>query len=248
MHEAARGDSIASGDLESDTLWTGPTPAGTLERTVERERMVRRQIATPPDHRDPVSTPGVLAAMHAVPRHRFVPDRYRDKAYQDSPLPIGYGQTISQPYIVAVMTDLLQLPPTAKVLEIGTGSGYQAAVLAHLTRNVYSIEIVEPLASRAATTLRDTGYGFVNLRQGDGYFGWPDAAPFDAIIVTCAAGHLPPPLWEQLAPGGRIVIPIGSPVSVQRLVVVTKTEDGRRQSETIMGVRFVPMTGRVEQP
>jgi protein-L-isoaspartate(D-aspartate) O-methyltransferase len=182
--------------------------------------------------------------MRSVPRHVFVPSSLAGKAYNDTPLPIGHGQTISQPYIVAAMTELLQIGPRSKVLEIGTGSGYQAAVLAHLTPHVYTIEIIEPLAESAASALETYGYGDVEVRHADGYFGWESEAPFDAIIVTCAAGHLPPPLWDQLKPGGRIVIPIGGTFSVQRLVVVEKAEDGTRTSNTVMGVRFVPMTGR----
>jgi protein-L-isoaspartate(D-aspartate) O-methyltransferase len=210
--------------------------------------MVLTQIERPPDFRDPVASPVVLEAMRSVPRHVFVPSDLEGKAYDDTPLPIGHGQTISQPYIVAAMTELLQIGPQSKVLEIGTGSGYQAAVLAHLTPHVYTIEIIEPLAETAADALDAYGYGHVQGRHADGYYGWESEAPFDAIIVTCAAGHLPPPLWDQLKPGGRIVIPIGGTFSVQRLVVVEKAEDGSRKSNTIMGVRFVPMTGRAREP
>jgi len=214
-------------------------------RADERRAMVRDQLAEPRDGRDPITDPDVLAAMRAAPRHLFVPERVREDAYDDTPLPIGHGQTISQPYIVGLMTERLDLAPDAKVLEVGTGSGYQAAVLAELTPNVFSIEIVEPLHERVADTLAAAGYAErVRLRGGDGYHGWPEEAPFDAIIVTCAAGHLPPPLWEQLAPGGRIVIPIGGPYEVQRLVLVEKTDEGRRRSRTITQVAFVPMTRR----
>lgn len=222
--------------------WIKGSPAAG-EFVTERERMVRETIEVPTDGRSRVAHPGVLEAMRAVPRHAFIPEEQRKRAHADSPLPIGHGQTISQPYIVALMTELLELTPQSKVLEIGTGSGYQAAVLAHLTPNVYSIEIIKPLAERAERTLRDQGYTEVRCCQGDGYFGWKEEAPFDAIIVTCAAGHLPPPLWEQLKPGGRMVIPIGGPFEVQRLVVVTKTPDGQRQSKTVTSVSFVPMTG-----
>ncbi len=221
---------------------------GTGERVAEREQMVRSQIAGGGMFREAVSDSAVLRAMRTVPRHAFVPDKQRAKAYADTPLPIGHGQTISQPFIVAVMTELLQLGPDSRVLEIGTGSGYQAAVLAQIADQVYSIEIIDPLAQRARDTLRDLGLEHVRLRRADGYHGWPEAAPFDAIIVTCASGHLPPPLWEQLKPGGRIVIPIGGTWSVQRLVVVEKTPEGRRRSNSVMAVRFVPMTGRAEQP
>lgn len=209
--------------------------------------MVRTQIEATGLMRAPVTDAAVLRAMRAVPRHAFVPQEYRDKAYDDTPLPIGYGQTISQPYMVAAMTELLEIDAASRVLEIGTGSGYQAAVLAQLTPHVYTIEILKPLADRAAETLTAQANETVRIRNTDGYYGWQEAAPFDAIIVTCAAGHVPPPLWQQLAPGGRIVIPIGSPYSVQRLIVLEKTEDGERRSESIMAVRFVPMTGRAQE-
>ena len=220
----------------------GPPPAA-VEFSPERNDMVTRTIEHPRDGRRAVKDKAVIAAMRQVPRHAFVPKNMRRRAYVDSPLPIGQGQTISQPYIVALMTELLELKPDSKVLEIGTGSGYQAAVLAHLTPHVYSIEIIKPLAERAKETLLEQGYKEVHTRHADGYFGWKEEAPFDAIIVTCAAGHLPPPLWDQLKPEGRIVIPIGGPYEVQRLVVVTKTTEGKRQSKTVISVRFVPMTG-----
>ncbi len=220
------------------------TPAAPAERAEERAAMVERQIASSPDGREPVRDGRVLGAMRAVPRHRFVPEDLRAYAYDDGPLPIGHGQTISQPYIVALMTELLGPPaPGAKVLEIGTGSGYQAAVLAELGARVFTIEIVEALARSAERALRAAGYGAVRVRCADGYYGWPEEAPFDGIIVTCAAGHLPPPLWEQLAPGGRIVIPIGGPYEVQRLVVIEKDREGRRASRSVTAVRFVPMVG-----
>lgn len=243
--DASRGSS--QGSDSTDAPWLPPVPAAGSERSGERDRMVSSQIESPGWMRDAVTDPSVLRAMRAVPRHVFVPARLQSRAYDDTPLPIGHGQTISQPYIVAVMTELLELTPESKILEIGTGSGYQAAVLAHLTPHVYTIEILEPLAGRAAETLTEQGYTDVHVRHADGYFGWPEAAPFDAIIVTCAAGHLPSPLWEQLAPGGRIVIPIGGAYSVQRLVVIEKTAGGKRESESVMGVRFVPMTGRVTE-
>jgi len=226
------------------TAWEPPKPRSAHSRADEREKMVLHQIESPGWTRDAVSDPAVLRAMRDVPRHAFVPRDLREQAYDDTPLPIGHGQTISQPYIVATMTKLLRLGPESKVLEIGTGSGYQAAVLAHLTRHVYTIEIIEPLAKKAAETLADEGYENVHVRRGDGYLGWPEAAPFDAIVVTCAAGHLPPPLWDQIRPGGRIVIPIGGTFAVQRLVVVEKTADGKRKTDSVMDVRFVPMTGR----
>lgn len=188
-----------------------------------------------------MNDPAVLQAMEKVRRHEFVPEQNRRYSYQDTPLKIGYGQTISQPYIVAEMTRQLQLTPTSKVLEIGTGSGYQAAVLAELTSTVYSIEIVEPLLNRARQTLEQNGYHQVRLRHGDGYYGWPEAAPFNGIIVTCAAGHIPPPLIEQLAPGGRMLIPVGKRFGTQYLILVTKSHDGTVSSRNLMAVRFVPL-------
>ena len=185
--------------------------------------------------------PDVLDAMGRVPRHEFVPNKNKRYSYQDTPLAIGYGQTISQPYIVAEMTRQLQLTPTSKVLEIGTGSGYQAAVLAELTSTVYSIEIIEPLLDRARNTLAKNGYDKIILRHGDGYYGWPEAAPFDGIIVTCAAGEIPPPLVEQLAPGGRMLIPVGKRFGTQYLILVTKDQDGSVSSKNLMAVRFVPL-------
>lgn len=186
----------------------------------------------------------VLQAMNRVPRHEFVPDKHKHQSYRNRPLPIGYGQTISQPAIVAIMTDLLQLEPTDKALEIGTGSGYQAAVLAALVEQVFSIEIVPELAEQAAADLKRTGYSNVSTRQGDGYFGWEEQAPFDAIIVTAAADHIPPPLLKQLKPGGRMIIPVGSRFMVQHLVLVTKNAEGDIFTEQLLPVRFVPLTGQ----
>ena len=190
----------------------------------------------------------VLRAMRTVPRHKFVSPDYWDQAYENHPLPIGYGQTISQPYIVAWMTELLELQPGEKVLEIGTGSGYQAAILAELGYvDVYSIEIVPELAESAETRLRDLGYTNVQVKQGDGYFGWPEYAPFNAIIVTAAPDHLPAPLAEQLAEGGRIVIPIG-PVGLFQSMWKFVKEDGDLTAYNLGGVSFVPFTGSgVEQ-
>src|SRR5688572_27257418 len=191
----------------------------------------------------------VLRAMRTVPRHKFVSPDYVDQAYENHPLPIGYGQTISQPYIVAWMTELLELQPGEKVLEIGTGSGYQAAILAELGYvDVYSIEIVPELAEIAATRLQDLGYTNVRVKQGDGYYGWPEYAPFDAIIVTAAPDHLPAPLAEQLVEGGRLVIPIGPPGAFQNLWQFVK-EEGELKAYNLGGVVFVPFTGSgVEQP
>jgi protein-L-isoaspartate(D-aspartate) O-methyltransferase len=184
----------------------------------------------------------VLAAMSAVPRHEFVPPKLRPKAYADSPLPIGYGQTISQPYIVAEMTRLLKLDKDSSVLEVGTGSAYQAAVLAHFTPHVYSIEIIEPLATAAAARLQRLGYTVVTVRHADGYDGWPEKGPFDGIVVTAAAGEIPPPLIRQLKMGGRMVIPVGSVFGTQSLMLVEKDETGRVRTRSLMPVRFVPLT------
>ncbi|MBN2551723.1 MAG: protein-L-isoaspartate(D-aspartate) O-methyltransferase [Spirochaetales bacterium] len=185
----------------------------------------------------------VLEAMRAVPRHLFVPRTLQDRAYDDSPLPIGEGQTISQPYIVALMTELLAVRPEHRVLEIGTGSGYQAAVLSGLAGEVFSIEIKELLHDRATDVLRELGYDNVRTLHGDGYYGWEQEAPFDGIIITAAVDHVPPPLLQQLVDGGRLVLPLGHPFSFQNLVVVTrKGEDFRLQQ--ITGVLFVPMTGK----
>ncbi len=187
--------------------------------------------------------PRVLQAMATVPRHALVPEAMRSAAYENRPLPIGHGQTISQPFIVAIMTDLLELQPGDRVLEIGTGSGYQAAVLAELGMQVYSIEIIEPLGELARTSLARLGYDAVEVRIGDGYYGWKEQAPFDAIIVTAAASHVPPPLIKQLRPGGRMIVPVGSRFLVQQLVLVEKDADGEVTTRQVLPVRFVPLTG-----
>jgi len=184
----------------------------------------------------------VLEAMRTVPRHALVPEAVRVQAYEDRPLPIGYGQTISQPYIVALMTDLLRLAPDDVVLEIGTGSGYQAAVLAELVDRVYSLEIVPQLAERAAGDLARLGYDTVTVRAGDGYHGWEEHGPFDGIVVTAAASHIPPPLVAQLKPGGRMVIPVGAAFLVQQLMLVEVDEAGEIRTEAVLPVRFVPFT------
>ena len=191
--------------------------------------------------------PRVMEAMGSVPRPLFVPQELQPLACQNGPLPIGHGQTISQPYIVALMTDLLEPQPEHVVLEVGTGSGYQAAILASLVRQVYSMEIVAPLAERAARLLADHGYGNVECRVGDGYYGWPEHAPYDGIIVTAAAAEVPPLLVEQLKPGGRLVIPVGSPCLPQELVVVEKSVSGRSTTRRVLDVAFVPLTGGHDQ-
>jgi protein-L-isoaspartate(D-aspartate) O-methyltransferase len=192
----------------------------------------------------PSISPRVMEALARVPRHKFVPTELERRAYENRPLPIGYGQTISQPYVVALMTELLQVKAGDKVLEIGTGSGYQAAMLAELTDAVFSIEIIEPLAERALATLGSQGYGKVQVRVGDGYYGWPEHAPFDAIVVTAAASHVPPPLIQQLKPGGRMVIPLGSAFMTQQLMLVEKDAQGRVLTREILPVAFVPLTGK----
>lgn len=190
-----------------------------------------------------VQDEAVLSAMHAVPRHEFVPSAQRRHAYADSPLPIGYGQTISQPYIVAAMTEMLQLDTNSVVLEVGTGSGYQAAVLSPIVRQVYTIEIIEELGRTARERLSRLGYDNVEVKVGDGYEGWPEHAPYDGIIVTAASSHIPPPLIEQLKVGGRMIIPVGPPMMVQHLISVKKNEDGTIVQRSVMPVRFVPLTG-----
>jgi protein-L-isoaspartate(D-aspartate) O-methyltransferase len=202
-----------------------------------REYMVQRQIVT-----RGITDQAVLAAMRQVPRHEFVPESLRYRAYEDRPLPIGEGQTISQPYIVALMTEVLQLAPGEKVLEIGTGSGYQAAVLAELVDEVYTIEILEDLGRRAEETLGRLGYTRVRVRIGDGYLGWEEHAPYNAIIVTCAPENIPQPLIDQLSDGGRMVIPVGPQGYTQTLTLVEKKE-GLIQERAIIPVLFVPMTG-----
>lgn len=213
-------------------------PQSRAERADERARMVREQI-----QRRGIEDQAVLGAMIAVPRHEFVPRAHRGMAYADRPLPIGEGQTISQPYIVALMTEVMRLEPGYRVLEVGTGSGYQAAVASHLADSVFTIEILRPLAESAHERLARLGYRNVVVRHGDGYYGWAEHAPFDAIVVTAAAGHIPPPLVQQLKPGGRMVIPVGGPLQVQQLVLVEKRADGSVATRSLLPVRFVPLLG-----
>ncbi len=188
-------------------------------------------------------SPNVREALQKVPRHRFVPDDQVTHAYENRPLPIGYGQTISQPLMVAVMTQLLGARAGDRVFELGTGSGYQAAVLGEVGAQVYSVEIVPELGARARNTLNELGHTEIQTRVGDGYFGWPEAAPFDAIIVTAASDHVPPPLLKQLKPGGRMLIPVGSRYLTQKLVMITRDSDGTVTSQELMPVTFVPLTG-----
>ncbi len=210
--------------------------ADTTEYREERLEMVRSQIAA-----RGVEHPAVLDAMRSVPRHHFVDASQARHAYEDRPLPIGFGQTISQPYIVAYMTELLQPDSSDRVLEVGTGSGFQAAVLAEIVDDVYTVEIIPELAQTATSRLQDIGYGNVHVRDADGYFGWEEHAPYDAILVTAAAEHIPPPLIDQLRDGGRMVIPVGSPFRTQTLMLVEK--DGESIStRSLAPVRFVPFT------
>jgi protein-L-isoaspartate(D-aspartate) O-methyltransferase len=202
-----------------------------------RERMVSGQI----EARD-VKDPRVLAAMRSVPRHLFVPPSQRSAAYEDHPLSIGYGQTISQPYIVALMTELARPGAGDRALEVGTGSGYQAAVLSRLVKEVYTIEIVRPLGEEAATRLKDLGYSNVRVRIGDGYGGWAEAAPFDIILVTAAPEEVPPPLLDQLRAGGRLVIPVGPVNDIQSLQLIEKDASGWIATRDMLPVRFVPLT------
>jgi len=206
---------------------------------MQRERMIESQIRA-----RGVTDTNVLDSMKKVDRHRFVPLDLREQSYRDSPLPIGKGQTISQPYIVALMTSLAEISKDEKVLEIGTGSGYQAAILGEMAKEVYTIEIIPGLHEKSSALLKELGYKNIHTRCGDGFAGWPEAAPFDAIIVTCAPSNVPPPLLEQLAEGGRLIIPVGT--FWQELKVYTK-EDGKLTSKSDIPVRFVPMTGQAEK-
>ena len=236
------GEDAAQKAEEEPPIWDKPR---FTERKEERERMVEQQIAG--RRYGGVKNEHVLEAMQQVPRHLFVRPGEQRAAYADRPLPIGYGQTISQPYIVGLMTELLEVEPGDRLLEIGTGSGYQAAVLTELTPHVYTMEIIKKLGLSAQERLEKLGYKTAEVKVEDGYFGWEEHAPFDGIIVTCAAGHIPPPLLKQLKPGGRMVIPVGAAFETQFLVVVSKDEGGNIRSRQVLPVRFVPMTGRAQE-
>ena len=228
------------GNFETGNACSCTDSAELPETRQARERMVQEQMVARGIH-----DPQVLEALRKVPRHRFVPGEMRTSAYDDTPLPIGLGQTISQPYMVAFMTEALELKPQDRVLEIGTGSGYQAAVLSLMAREVYSLEIIERLGKQAEARLKELGCENVRVRIGDGYRGWPEAAPFDAIIVTAAPSDVPPALVAQLRPGGRMVIPVGR--GVQNLIRLRRTTNGLER-ESLMPVRFVPMVPEVEKP
>jgi len=224
---------------EKDSSMENNAQSDSLRIQEKREWMVKTQIES-----RGVKDPLVLKAMRKMPRHLFVPKTYQEEAYADEPLLIGEGQTISQPYIVALMTELLDLKGGEKVLEVGTGSGYQAAILAEIAKEVYSVEIICPLAQRAESTLKELEYKNVTVKCGDGYQGWKEHSPFDGIIVTAAPDHIPQPLVDQLKTGGRLVIPVGD--LFQELILVTKIEKGVKK-ENVIPVRFVPMTGEAEK-
>lgn len=215
------------------------SPAASRDRAEERDALVDGAIVS-----QGISDPAVVRAMRTVPRHRFVPEALARRAYDDTALPIGYGQTISQPYVVAYMTEALGPADGKRVLEIGTGSGYQAAVLAETGAEVYSIEIVEELGAQVKERLARLGYGAIRLKVADGYDGWAEAAPFTKIIVTAAVDHVPPALLRQLAVGGRLILPLGPPAGIQTLLLITKRADGSLERRSLLAVRFVPMTGR----
>jgi len=234
------GSSFLNDNPQPDTLtWHRPRFS---ERHEERQRMVQRYLK-----RQGISDPNVLKAMRHVPRHMFLPEKYQKFAYQNIPVPIGHGQTMSQPYIVAYMTQVLDLKAGEKVLEIGTGSGYQAAVLSEITPYVFTIEIIPDLANKAMFRFEKLGYATIKAKIGDGYNGWQKYAPFDAIILTAAAEKIPKPLVNQLKPGGIMVMPIGDISETQQLTKVTKSKDGKVHIERKIPVRFVPMTGENQE-
>jgi protein-L-isoaspartate(D-aspartate) O-methyltransferase len=238
-----RGAITALSLLLSGPLACSGSPDFKAERDALVQEIERQVLETRLELGTDRLAPEVIAAIRSVPRHEFVPLTLRSEAYANQPLPIGAGQTISQPYIVAIMTHLLEVTRGDKVFELGTGSGYQAAVLGEMGVEVYSVEIVVELALRARETLRKLGYHDVRVRAGDGYLGWPEAAPFDGILVTAAADHIPQPLIDQLAPKGRLVMPVGGAGWVQQLVVMEKTKDERLKRTNVLPVRFVPVTG-----
>jgi len=219
-----------------NTPWWEENDLSDDEFAGKRRRMVAQQI-----ERRGIRDQRLLEAMRHVPRHLFVPERFQATAYEDSPVPLGFDQTVSQPYIVAFMLDALQLTGMEKVLEIGTGSGYQAALLSFLCHEIYSVEIIPELSARAAQLIKEWEYDSVHLRNGDGYVGWPEAAPFDRIILAAAPNHIPEMLIEQLASGGRMILPLGD--KDQRLIILTKDAEGRIHRTESVGVKFVPMTG-----
>jgi protein-L-isoaspartate(D-aspartate) O-methyltransferase len=228
---------MAAGSCSENRISTSDTAASQRQRMVD-EQLKGRGIS---DGRVPIANERVLRAMGRVPRHEFVPENVRSRAYQDTPLPIGENQTISQPYIVAFMTEAVDPEPKHKVLEVGTGSGYQAAVLAELVAEVYTIELLPVLAKQAKARLERLGYKNVHARTGDGYLGWPEAAPFDSILVTCGADHIPEPLFKQLKPGGTMVIPVGKRTGLQSLRLIKKGPKGDRQERHLIPVSFVPL-------
>ena len=225
-----------------------PAAATEDDFAAQRREMIREISAlareTAVETGKPAFDERVMAALAKLPRHRFVPADQERVAYANRPLPIGHGQTISQPYIVALMTDLMRVKPEDVVLEVGTGSGYQAAILAELAQTVCTIEIIEPLAKQATERLQKLGFTRVRTKVGDGFYGWEDCGPFDSIIVTAAAGRIPPPLIQQLKPGGRMVIPVGPSFLTQQLILVEKNQDGTVSTRQILPVRFVPLTGK----
>ena len=235
--------------LAATLVGLGCSPVGASEEDYTKAR--KRLAAEIRDYGIPIrerADPAIIRQVANVPRHLFVPEAQRGEAYRDYPLPIGEDQTISQPSLVALMTHLLRPKPEDVVLEVGTGSGYQAAILSGLVSHVYTIEIVGPLARQSAKRLDELGYRNVTVRHGDGYAGWPDHAPFDAIIVTAGADHVPPLLVEQLKPRGRMVIPVGSSQNTQQLRLITKDSKGRVRDEIVIPVRFVPLTREVRDP